>query len=254
LSRHFCYSIARRCPNLPWVAEHIAGNLTHSADKQGVPIALALVPLWLAAALPAARLQHFFITHPSYRLLTIDDVRDEMGNADFTPVITADLTGDSVPEVAAVVVQTAAPPLYGVIVLHGPVVHWIVRPQRERILSISVLDGARLYVDYCLGCDSNSFVRWNGIDFESRLYAVGETVGTYDRSSDGHHGVALRVAPDAASAVIAHVPLCTDAKILSVTRPVTGKPRWYRVSMTVDGTTIIGFVPADALSEVSCTG
>src|SRR4051812_41870473 len=91
-------------------------------------------PRFLVAQGPAPpAIQQFLADNPAYRLLTVADVRDvvdRVAEEYFTPFASGDLTGDGIPEVAAVIVQRRTPIRFGVVVVHGSrIVHWVLRPQ-----------------------------------------------------------------------------------------------------------------------------
>ena len=226
----------------------------------GFVIALVTVafPQPLVAQTPAPpAIQRFLVAHPAYRLLTVADVRDvvdEVAEEYFTPFASGDLTGDGVPEVAAVIVQRGRSIRFGVVVVHGArSVHWVVRPQSDKIVSVSIQQTRRLYVEHCLECDANSFVRWNGSSYEDFLWIVGDNTATYDRRS-GNRPVPMRQTPNSTSKVIGNLRECTDTKILQVLPRHANGVRWYRVEVFLNGLVIEGFLPSDVLTDISCIG
>lgn len=177
---------------------------------------------------------------------------DEVAEEYFTPFASGDLTGDTVPEVAAVIVEKGTPIRFGLVVIHGPrTVHWVRRPQSEKIVSVAIQEARRLYVKHCLECDANSFVRWSGARYEDALWIVGDVPATYDRQS-GIRPVPLRQAPDATGKVSGNLPECTDARILQVLPRQGNGARWYRVEVILNGRTAEGFLPSDVLTDISC--
>lgn len=215
-----------------------------------------LQPLVAQAPAPPP-IQRFLAANPAYRLLVIADVRDvvdQVAEEYFTPVASDDLTGDTVPEVAAVILQRGAPIRFGVVVIHlSSRVHWVLRPQSDKIVSVTIEEARRLYINHCLECDANSFVRWNGSSYEDSLWIVGEMPSTYDRQS-GIRPVPLRQTPNSLGKVIGDLGECTTAKILQVLPLQTKGVRWYRVEVMLNGRTTEGFLPADVLTEISCIG
>ena len=81
--------------------------------------AVVLSPMSADAAKPTPPVvKRFLGSNPSLRLLQLSDVRDILdsgGEGQFSPFVEADLTGDSRPDVAAVVVQPGSPMRYGVV-------------------------------------------------------------------------------------------------------------------------------------------
>ncbi len=68
-------------------------------------------------------IQRFLAANSTYRLLAVADVRDvvdEVAEEYFTPFASGDLTGDTVPEVAAVIVEKGTPIRFGWVVVPGP--------------------------------------------------------------------------------------------------------------------------------------
>ena len=118
----------------------------------GFVIALATVascqPLAAQTPLPPP-IQRLLAANPRYRLLAVADVRDivDQGAEEyFTPFASGDLTGDGVPEVAAVIVQRGTSIRFGVVVAHGSrTVHWVLRPQSDKIERGDSADSAALY-------------------------------------------------------------------------------------------------------------
>jgi hypothetical protein len=201
-------------------------------------------------------LETFLASNPFYRLLTVNDVRDivdEVIEEHFTPSSPGDLNGDGVADVAAVIVELGSPVRFGVVAFHGSTVHWVMRPQPERIVGVVIEEQGRLYIQYCIECDANSFVRWNGTDFEDELWIVGDVPATYDRES-GIRPVPLRQAPDSSSRAIANLPECTDAIIVQVLPRRGNSLRWYQVTVSVNGRTTVGFLSATVLTETGCIG
>ena len=226
----------------------------------GFVIALATVAFWqpLAAQSPAPPpIQRFLAANPRYRLLAVADVRDvvdEVAEEHFTPFASGDLTGDGVPEVAAVIVERGTSIRFGVVVVHGSrTVHWVQRPQSDKIVGVAIQQTRRLYVEHCLECDSNSFVRWNGSRYEDLLWIVGDNTVTYNRQSDSRL-VSLRQTPTSNGKVIGNLRECTDAKILQVLPRHANGVRWYRVEVVLNGLVTKGFLPSDVMTDNYCIG
>jgi hypothetical protein len=215
-----------------------------------------LQPLVAQAPLPLS-IQRFVDANPTFRLLAVDDVRDAVDTVAekyFTPFEAGDLTGDGVAEVAAVLVQRGTPIRFGVVVLHGSrTVHWVVRPQVEKIVSVNIQETRRLYIAQCLECDSNSWVRWNGSSYEDALWIVGDMPATYNRRAR-NRSAPLSPTPHSTDKVIGHVPECTSAKILQVLPMQANAVRWYRVEVLLNGRATEGFLPSDVLTDISCIG
>ena len=215
----------------------------------GFVIALATVAFLqpLAAQAPAPPpMQRFLAANPAYRLLAVDDVRDvvdKVAEEYFTPFASGDLTGDGVPEVAAVIVQRGTPIRFGVVVVHGSrTVYWVRRTQFDKIVGVAIQPTRRLYIQHCLECDTNSFVRWNGSSYEDFLWIVGDNAGTYDQQSHGNRPVPLRHTPNSTGKVIGSLRECTDAKILQVLPRQANGVRWYRVEVSLNGLVTEGFL------------
>jgi hypothetical protein len=210
-----------------------------------------------AQAPAPAGIQEFLAVNPAYHLLAVADVRDVVDSVAeeyFTPFASGDLTGDGISEVAAVIVQSGTPIRFGVVVVHGSrTVHWVLRPQSDKIVSVEIQQTRRLYIKHCLECDSNSFVRWNGSSYEAALWIVGDIPATYDLQS-GNRPVPLRVSPTPTGKVIGNVTECTDARIVDVLPRQANGVRWYRVEVVLNGLAIMGFLPSDVLTDISCIG
>lgn len=226
----------------------------------GFVIALATVtscqPLAAQTPVPPP-IQRLLAANPRYRLLAVVDVRDivDQGAEEyFTPFASGDLTGDGVPEVAAVIVQRGTSIRFGVVVAHGSrTVHWVLRPQSDKIVSVAIQQTRRLYIKHCLECDANSFVRWNGSSYEEFLWIVGDNTATYDQQS-GSRPVPLRQIPTSTGKVIGNLRECTDAKILQVLARHANGVRWYRVEVVLNGLVTEGFLPSEVLTDISCIG
>ena len=177
---------------------------------------------------------------------------------EFSPFVNVDLTGDRLDDVAAVVVQSGSPLKYGVVAFNGSQAgfgprQWIVRLQPERIVGVYVRDRRRIDISYCVGCDSNPFVRWDGTEYAEHFWVPGDSPATFDQPSKGATPVGLRVGPTESGRIIAKLPECTNAEVLeSVKRP--GGGRRYRVAVVVNGKRQLGFVRQGELTEVSCIG
>jgi hypothetical protein len=228
---------------------------THGFAMALVTVAF-LQPL-LAQGPPPLPIQRFLDANPTFRLLAVDDVRDavdKVAEKYFTPFEAGDLTGDGVAEVAAVIVQRGTPIRFGVVVLHGSrTVHWVVRPQVEKIVSVNVQNTRRLYIEQCLECDSNSWVRWNGSSYENALWIVGDVPSTYNGRAR-NRSAPLRPTPHSTDKVIGNVPECTSAKILQVLPMQANAVRWYRVEVLLNGRVREGFLPSEVLTDISCIG
>ena len=220
-------------------------------------------------AAPPAVIDNFVRAHPDYRLLSLDDVRDvvePVGADKFSAFVESDLRGDGKRDVAAVVVVSGSSPArYGLVAFHADAAgrvsndaHWIVSPQTQRIVSIYVRERRRIEVAYCLECDSNPFVRWNGSEYEWYLFLPGDTANAYEELSeeefDEDSPIALRSEPVMDSKTAAEVPLCAPVKIVKFLSGSTDGKRWYSVEAVVNGQKVSGFLPASALTVVSCKG
>jgi hypothetical protein len=79
---------------------------------------------------------------PQIPLLAVADVRDivdQVAEEYFTPFASGDLTGDGVPEVAAVIVQRGTSIRFGVVVAHGSrTVQSVLRSQSDKIVSVAI--------------------------------------------------------------------------------------------------------------------
>jgi hypothetical protein len=177
---------------------------------------------------------------------------------EFSPLIQVDLTGDRLVDVAAVVVQRGSPMRYGVVAFNGSRAgfgprDWIVRLQPERIVGLYVRERQRIDIAYCVECDSNPFVRWDGTEYAEHFWVAGDSPATFDQPSKGVTSVGLRVSPTQAGRIIAKLPECTDAEVLQSVKRSAGD-RWYRVAVVVNGLRQVGFVRQGELTEVSCIG
>jgi hypothetical protein len=218
-------------------------------------VILAFEQLTVAQGPGPPAIQDFLAANPAYRLLAVEDVRDVVdrdAEEYFTPFALGDLTGDGIPEVAAVIVRRGTPVRFGVVVVHGSrTVHWVVRPHSDKIVSVEIEASRRLYVKHCLECDSNSFVRWNGSSYEDALWIVSDVPATYD---PGHRPIPLRLRPTSTAKAIANVTECTDARIVEVLPRRANGVRWYRVEVVLNGRATRGFLPSDMLTDISCIG
>ncbi len=222
-------------------------------------VGLSLVSVGAANPIPPI-VEKFLANNPSMRLLQLEDVRDivDPGFEEFSPFVNVDLTGDRLADVAAVVVQPGSPLTYGVVAFNGSQTgfgprQWIVRLQPERIVGLYVRERRRIDIAYCVECDSNPFVRWDGTEYAEHFWVPGDSPATFDQPSKGVTPVGLRVSPTETGRIIAKLPECTDAEVLqSVKRPAGA--RWYRVAVVVNGQRQVGFVRQGELSVVSCIG
>jgi hypothetical protein len=221
----------------------------------GLLVLAAICPLLAQRRSERPRaLSQFLSSRPDLRTVSMTDAPDVFDargvGSYFRPWVQADLTGDNEAEVAAVVVQTAPSVRYGVVVLHRSTPHWAVPLANSRIVSV-VVQGTRLYIETCIECDSNSFVRWNGTAYEWELYERGETVATFDRASNGRRRVVIRQAPDVTSPSVGVVQQCSEATVVTVGPRRVGR-RWYEVRTNIGDTSLVGFVTGDSVAEVAC--
>ena len=185
-------------------------------DARGLPlkaVALSAVALSLASvgaenSVPPV-IEQFLASNPSLHLLQLAEVRDIVDPAfeDFSPFVEVDLTGDRLVDVAAVVVQPGSPIRYGVVAFNGSRAgfgprQWIVRLEPERIVGVHVRQRQRLDIAYCVECDSNPFVRWDGTGYSENFWVPGDSPATFDRASKGVTPVGLRVSPTEAGRII----------------------------------------------------
>jgi hypothetical protein len=204
----------------------------------------------------------FLASNPSLRLLQLADVRDivdPVGEGQFSPFVEADLTGDSRADAAAVVVQPGLPIRYGVVAFNRSDTgfsarQWIVRLSTERIVGLYVRERRRLDIAYCLECDSNPFVRWDGMQYRASLWVAGDSPATFDRPSKGVTPVELRGSPNEASRIVAKLSECTEVEIVQFVKPSGGGAGWYRVAVDLSGQRHVGFIRGEDLTEVSCVG
>ena len=99
---------------------------------------------------------------------------------------------------------------------------------------------------FCVECDSNTWFRWSGEEYEAELYAVGEKV---DVGNETQADLTLFSAANLASKPVTTVPHCSTVIIQKVGG--TADQRWYFVE-TPDGQR--GWVPASATSADLCVG
>jgi hypothetical protein len=222
-------------------------------------VGLCVVSVGAANPVPAV-VDRFLANNPSLRLLQLEDVRDIVDPAfeEFSPFVNVDLTGDRLADVAVVVVQRGSPVSYGVIAFNGSRSgfgprQWVVRLQPERIVGLYVRDRRRIDIAYCVECDSNPFVRWDGTEYAEHFWVPGDSPATFDQPSKGLTPVGLHVSPTQAGRIIAKLPECTDAEVLQAVKRSAGD-RWYRVAVVVNGLRQVGFVRQAELTEVSCIG
>jgi hypothetical protein len=222
-------------------------------------IALSLVSVGAENSVPPV-IEKFLARNPSLHVLQLAEVRDIVDPAfeDFSPFVEVDLTGDRLVDVAAVVVQPGSPRLYGVVAFNGAGAgfgprQWIVRLQPERIVGVYVRERQRIDIAYCVECDSNPFVRWDGTRYAENFWVAGDSPATFDRASKGATPVGLRVSPTETGRIIAKLPECTTVEVVQSIEESVGD-RWYRVAVVVNGQRHVGFVRQRDLTEVSCIG
>lgn len=222
-------------------------------------IALLVASVGTANPVPPV-IEKFLASNPSLHLLQLADVRDivDPASEEFSPFVQVDLTGDRIVDVVAVVVQTGSPERYGVVAFNGSVARfgarqWIVRLQPERIAGLYVRARRRIDIAYCMECDSNPFVRWDGTEYVENLWVPGDSPATFDRASKGVIPVGLRRSPTETGDVIGRLPECTAVEILRSVRRPAGD-RWYRVAVVVNGERQVGFLRQRDLTEASCIG
>jgi hypothetical protein len=222
-------------------------------------VSLSLGPVGASNPVPSV-IEKFLAANPSLHLLQLAEVRDvvEPATKEFSPFAEADLTGDGLADVAAVVVQPGSPTRYGVVAFNGSrngfgPRQWIVRPQPERIAGVYLRERRRMDIAYCVECDSNPFVRWDGTEYAESFWVPGDSPQTFDRPSNGASPVALRANPAGTARIVITLPECTAVEVLASVKRPAGE-RWYRVAALVNGRRHAGFVRQDDLTDISCIG
>jgi hypothetical protein len=160
---------------------------------------------------------------------TVDDLR-EAGY--WPPWLRRDLNRDGREDIAAAVVRPSISGVeFAVVALHGGegnTAHWVVPFQAQRIYGVAGSRGTdAVNVLFCVHCDWDFWLRWNGAAYEKGLYAVGEHVAVADRNRDVP--AALFSSPNEGARQGATVPGCTEA----IVRQVSGRAgeRWYEVDI-----------------------
>ena len=222
-----------------------------------------VVALLLATGQPAL----FLAEHPEFRIVSLRDAVEPpdqdtyIKQGYFHPMTVADIDGDGIDDLLVVVVQWRTKPRrYGVVAFSGTRTgfarepKWVVRPIRELIRGVAASsDDGRVYPLFCVECDTNSFLRWNGKEFESKLFVVNEPVllvGPFV-SLDQPPGatVPLLAEPRSGASTIGTVKGCTGARV-SVVGPRDGTRRWYRVDIEGQGSTLSGWITDDDICGI----
>jgi hypothetical protein len=228
-------------------------------------VILALIQVLSLAPSPAPLpepLVRYLEAHPTYRLLTPADLARERdyieGHHLFSPTASADVTGDGIEDVLAVLVRRdGAKTLYAVAAFHGARdpsasrLFWVVKETAEPILGVAASTNTRrIDILKCYQCSSNPFYRWNGTEYQWTLRARGEASPVYH----GATGAAeVRAGPSSSAKVVATVPPCAQGEILSVF-PKGGHVAWYEIAIVLKDKRIVGFVPVEDLDEMPCMG
>jgi hypothetical protein len=170
------------------------------------------------------------------------------------PWVVRDVDGDGRADVVAVVVQPdGVSPKFGVVAIHSRTpgeAHWVI-PLGTDVIN-GVAGGAATDVVtplFCVECDANGWLRWNGRAYEEGLFRRGERVviGAFEAGQ----AAALFASPRPGAAVVDRPPQCAPA----VVRRVGGSAqnRWYLVETTTAGRR--GWVPSTSLVEENeCDG
>ena len=156
------------------------------------------------------------------------------------------------PDVAAVVVavKPSGRTEFGVIAFHSgnpKQIEWVIPLDADPINGVTKGPAANALVPlFCVECDSNTWFRWSGEEYEAELYAVGEKV---DVGNETQADLTLFSAANLASKPVTTVPHCSTVIVQKVGG--TADQRWYFVE-TPDGQR--GWVPASATSANLCVG
>jgi hypothetical protein len=202
----------------------------------------------------------FLADNAEYRLLTIEDVPegDRPDQAGFSALTEADLTGDGLQDVVAVLVTEQPSLRYAVVAFHqtssrkygAPV--WLAHDVEQQIVSVFTYDERRVVPAFCIHCDSNPFFRWNGEGYELEHWLPGEqSMVTTGNLSNGH--VPLRAAPSDEASQLSALPECTSVTIEEA-MPRAGSARWYRVQAQTGAGIISGFLSSNSLTSTGCIG
>ena len=194
---------------------------------------------------------------PAVRLLNPATDLREYSQADlqkfgyWPPWVVPDLDRDKRPDVAAVVVKPSPNGNeYGVIAVHARApteIHWVTPLDVEPINGVSQGPAPDTVVPlFCVECDSNTWFRFSGEEYEADLYAVGEKI---DIGSETQADLPLFASANRAAKTVATVEHCTTI----VVRKVAGTPeeRWYYVE-TPDGAR--GWIPDTFTAADICIG
>lgn len=196
-------------------------------------------------------------TEPGIRLLAPAADLREYSQAELVklgywpPWLVRDLDRDKRPDVVAVVVKPSPKGNeYGVIAVHARApkdIHWVTPLDVEPINGVAPGPASDTVVPlFCVECDSNTWFRFSGEEYEADLYAVGETI---DIGSETQADLPLYASANLAAKTVATVEHCTTI----VVRKVGGTPdaRWYYVE-TPDGER--GWIPDTFTAADICTG
>jgi hypothetical protein len=182
---------------------------------------------------------------------TIDEIRN-FGY--WPPWRVVDLDHDKRPDVVATVVKpTSQGTQFGVLAVHAQTpstVRWVVPLSPESLNGIATNYPAANTVMplYCIECDSNTWLRWNGRSYEVGLHTVGDTIyiATYERGQK----LGTFARPTRSSKLSTNLENCTEAKILE-TRGVSYETRWYFVEVRISKL-VRGWIPASFTNEGEC--
>ena len=213
-----------------------------------------------APTLPEA-LARYLDAHPPYHLLGVLELAREreyiLGHHVFAPFAVADVAGDGVDDVVAVLVRKdGSRNLYGVAALQGgkgsdpPSLLWIVKEGPDPILGVTSGEKGRIDVWKCYQCPSNPFFRWNGAEYQANLRGPGESIHVYHGATAS---VAVRQDASPSARVVASLPPCSEAHILSLA-PHGGHVRFYEISAYLGDKKVQGFVAAEEVDEMPCMG
>ena len=223
-----------------------------------ITLTLTLTMLLALQQAPPPLLQQALKLEPGVRLLDpAKDLREyTRGDLEkfgyWPPWIVEDFDGDMRPDIAAVVVavKPSGRAEFGVIALHSgnpKQIEWVIPLDADPINGVTKGPAANALVPlFCVECDSNTWFRWSGEEYEPELYAVGEKV---DVGNETQADLTLFSAANLASKPVTTVPHCSTVVIQKVGG--TADQRWYFVE-TPDGQR--GWVPASATSADLCVG
>jgi hypothetical protein len=167
------------------------------------------------------------------------------------PWLVRDLDRDKRPDIAAVVVKPSPKGMeYGVVAVHARApkeLHWVMPLDTEPINGVTQGPAADTVVPlFCIECDSNTWFRFSGEEYEADLFAIGEKI---DIGSETQADLPLYASANLASKTVTTVEHCTTV----VVRKVGGTPevRWYYVE-TPEGQR--GWIPDTFTAADICIG